>query len=64
MLGQFIKVTSAGRRTAVAVLIREVDDRDNESYPLDPFESDKRVSLPPIRPGMRVTTSPILNNKR
>jgi len=47
--GQYIKVTSVQRRTAVAVLIREVDDGGNETYPL-------------FRPGMRVTTSPILNH--
>ena len=56
--GQFIKVTSVHRRTAVALLIRAVDDSRNETY----LQSDKRISFPLIRPGMRVTTSPILGN--
>jgi hypothetical protein len=45
---QYIRVTSVGTQTASAVLIRPVDD--------------PRISFPPIRPGMRVTTSPILNS--
>ena len=58
LAGQYIKVTSVRRRTAFAVLIRPVDDKGNETY----VESDKRISLPLIRPGMRVTTSPIMNH--
>ena len=46
--GQYIRVTSVGKRTASAVLIRPVDNQ--------------QTSFPPIRPGMRVTTSPILNS--
>jgi hypothetical protein len=59
---QYIQVTSVGKRTATAVLIRNVDDRNNESYIDDNPASDQRLSYPPIRRGMRVTTSPILNN--
>lgn len=59
--GQYIQVTSVGRQTAGAVLIRDVDDGNNESY-IDNPASDQRISYPPIRPGMRVTTSPILKN--
>ena len=55
---QFIHVTSVGKRTAAAVVIRGIDDRNNESYFVTPTQRD---SFPPIRPGMRVTTSPILN---
>ena len=46
--GQFIHVSSVGRQTAAAVLIRGIDERNSEG--------------PPIRPGMGVTSSPILNN--
>ena len=59
---QFIQVTSVGRQTATAVVIRGVDDGNQESYIVNPHESDKRISFPPIRPGLRVTTSPILKN--
>jgi hypothetical protein len=44
---QFIQVISVRRQTATAVIIRPVAGR---------------TSFPAIRPGMRVTTSPILNN--
>ena len=59
---QYIQVTSVSRQTATAVLIRNVDDRNNESYIDDNPASNQRLSYPPIHPGMRVTTSPILNN--
>lgn len=59
---QFIQVISVGRQTANAVVIRGVDDRNHETYVVNPRESDKRISFPAIRPGLRVTTSPILNN--
>lgn len=59
---QFIQVISVGRQTATAVVIRGVDDRNQESYVVNPRESDKRVNFPTIRPGQRITTSPILNN--
>ena len=59
---QLIRITSVRRQSAVAVVIRSVDERDQEGYIVNPFESARRVSFPPIRPGMRVTTSPILNN--
>jgi len=59
---QSIQITSVRRQTAVAVVIRSVDEHNQESYPENPFESDKRINYPPIRAGMRVTTSPILNN--
>ncbi len=58
---QFVRVASVGKRTAVAVVIREVDESHNETYPVGSLESNKRISFPPIRPGMLVTTSPILN---
>ena len=45
------------RRTAAAVLIRQVDDNGNETY----IQSNEPISYPPLRPGMRVTTSPILD---
>lgn len=60
--GQYIQVTSVSRQTAAAVLIRPVDERNKETYPVNPFESDQRMSFPAIRTGMRVTTSPVLNN--
>ena len=60
MPSQYIQVTSVGRETAAAVLIRDVDDRNHESYIVNP-ESGQRISFPPIQPGMQVTTSPILN---
>ena len=50
---QFVRVTSVGSRTAVAVLIRPIYENDRESY---------LAGFPAIRAGMRVTTSPILNN--
>jgi len=59
---QYIQITSVRRQTAVAVVIRSIDKRNHDSYLDNPFESDKRIGYPPIRAGMRVTTSPILNN--
>jgi hypothetical protein len=59
---QCIQITSVRKRTAVAVVIRSIDKRNHDSYIDYASESDKRISFPPIRPGMRVTTSPILNN--
>ena len=55
--GQYIKITAVQGRTAVAVLIRRVDEHGNETY----VDSDKLITLPPLRAGMRVTTSPIIN---
>ena len=61
--GQYIQITSVRRQTAVAVVIRSIDERNNDdSYLENPVESDKRTSFPPLRAGMRITTSPILNN--
>jgi hypothetical protein len=59
---QYIQITSVRRQTAVAVVIRSIDKRNQESYLDNPFQSDKRINYPPLRAGMRVTTSPILNN--
>lgn len=59
---QYIQITSVRKQTAVAVVIRSIDKRNQESYHDDSFESDKRINFPPLRAGMRVTTSPILNN--
>jgi hypothetical protein len=59
---QYIQITSVRRQTAVAVVIRSIDKHNHENYLDNPIESDKRISYPPIRAGMRVTTSPILNN--
>ena len=59
---QLIRVTSVGRQTASAVVIRSVDDGKNESYLVNLSGPNQRINFPPVRPGMRVTSSPILNN--
>jgi hypothetical protein len=59
---QYVRITSVAKQTAVAVVIRTIDKRNQESYLDDSPKSDKRINFPPIRAGMRVTTSAILNN--
>jgi len=61
-LPQYIQITSVRRQTAVALVIRSIDKRNHDSYIDYGSEPEKRISFPPIRAGMRVTTSPILNN--
>ena len=59
---QYIQVTSVRKQTAVALVIRSIDKLNHDSYIDYDSESQRRISFPPIRAGMRVTTSPILNN--
>ncbi len=59
---QSIQITSVRKQTAVAIVIRSIDERNRDSYIDYDSEPYRRIRLPPIRAGMRVTTSPILNN--
>ena len=59
---QFIQITSVRKQTAVALVIRSIDKLNHDSYIDYDSEPNRQISFPPIRAGMRVTTSPILNN--
>jgi hypothetical protein len=60
---QYLKIVSVSRERSSGVVIRERDDNGRETYLRDmPGESEPRkMSFTPIHPGIKVTTSPILD---
>jgi cell shape-determining protein MreC len=60
---QVIKITRINKNSSQAVVLRELDEKGKENYNGEIYdrtsESYNKIPFPPIRVGMKVTTSPL-----